>query len=113
MLERPPIEATFTRAPRKIVPSNERCESEREILIRGRDDGSAGFFDADKRLVSVSDTLRSTRSAAVFILAARKSSTIARAFRSAASRLSWAWMALSIWLTSRTLVVGTWLKTFR
>jgi putative ABC transport system substrate-binding protein len=33
--------------------------------------------------------------------------------RSAASRLSWAWMALSIWLTSRTLVVGTWLKTFR
>jgi len=43
----------------------------------------------------------------VFILAARRSSTIARAFRSAASRLSWAWIALSIWLTSRTLVAGT------
>ena len=33
--------------------------------------------------------------AAVFILAARKSSTIARAFRSAASQHSWAWMASS------------------
>jgi hypothetical protein len=43
--------------------------------------------------VSVSDTLRSTRSAAVFILAVRRSSTIARALRSAASRLSWAWIA--------------------
>src|SRR3981189_3109601 len=31
-------------------------------------------------------------------------STIARAFRTAAARLSWAWIALSIWLTSRTLV---------
>jgi hypothetical protein len=36
-----------------------------------------------------------------------RSSTIARALRSAACRLSWAWMALSIWLTSRTLVAGT------
>ena len=63
--------------------------------------------------MSVSDTLRSTRSAAVFILAVRRSSTIARALRSAASRLSWAWIALSIWLTSRTLVAGTWLNTFR
>ena len=59
------------------------------------------------------DALCSTRSAAVFILRARRLSTIARAFLSAASRLSWAWMALSIWLTSRTLVAGTWLKTFR
>ena len=35
--------------------------------------------------MSVSDTLRSTKSAAVFVLAARRPSTIARALRSAAS----------------------------
>ena len=33
----------------------------------------------------------------------RAPSTIARALRSAASRLSWAWIALSIWLTTREL----------
>ena len=28
-------------------------------------------------------------------------------------RLSWAWIAFSIWLISRTFVVGTWLNTLR
>src|SRR5215212_6966752 len=41
----------------------------------------------------------------------RSSSTTAFALASVAARFSWAWMALSLWLTSRTFGAGTWLKT--
>ena len=36
-----------------------------------------------------------------------------RALASAVARVSWAWIALSMWLTSRSLRAGTSLKTLR
>ena len=48
-----------------------------------------------------------TRSAALPIFKSRSSTMIALAFSSADARLSCAWIAFSIWLTSRTRVAGT------
>jgi hypothetical protein len=76
--------------------------------LLGREPG-----DPTSDLCQHSALVRIGRRGAVADYAARRSSTIARVFRSAASRLSRAWIALSILLTSRTLVAGTWMKTFR
>ena len=57
--------------------------------------------------------LSSTSSAARVILWRRNSLITVSAFSWAASRLSWAWMALSMWVTSRTLAEGLWLNTLR
>src|SRR5207302_10327979 len=52
-------------------------------------------------------------SAALPSLMLRSRATTSAALRWAAGRSSWAWMALSISATSRSLPAGTWLKTLR
>jgi len=57
--------------------------------------------------VSVSQMLPLTSSAARVSRWRRRSAITVSALSSAAAWLSWAWIAFSMWLTSRTLVDGT------